>query len=224
MFRGLAITLVIAGLFLFGWAVYDIVDRDRHQAVEQQQLEASLRTPPSATAATKQTSGAARARERASAGQAWGRLEIPRVGLSVVVDEGIDSRTLRRAVGHVPGTSFPGEPGNVVLAGHRDSLFRPLRLVQDGDRMSVRTPDGEFTYEVTSLQIVAPERTDVLVPGAEHELTLVTCYPFYYVGPAPQRFVVKARVIAADAGGSKKEGGGRGAQAFDLPPSTRPGF
>ena len=184
---------MIAGLSLLSFAAYEIVDRDHHQELEQQQLEASLKALPERSLEPEGYATGARA--RVANGYAWGRLELPRVGLSVALDEGIDESTLRRAVGHLPGTPFPGEPGNVVLAGHRDSLFRPLRLVQGGDRLSLKTPDGDFVYEVTSLQVVAPERTDVLRGGREPELTLVTCYPFSYVGPAPQRYVVQARVV-----------------------------
>lgn len=199
---------MVAGLLLFVFAVYEVVDRGHHQQLEQAQLEASLKAAAERSRREPEE-GAAGARARAANGHAWGRLEIPRLGLSLALDEGIDEGTLRRAVGHLPGTPFPGEPGNVVLAGHRDGLFRPLKLLQDGDRLSVRTPDGDFRYRVTSLQIVAPDRTDLLVSGHDAELTLVTCYPFYYVGPAPQRYVVKARVAPADA----PEGGGSSSSA-----------
>jgi sortase A len=197
MLRRLAVTLVIAGLSLFAFAAWEVVDRERHQALEQQQLEASLRAASVPQHARTDAPEARGARALASRREAWGRLEIPRLGFSVALDEGIDARTLRRAVGHVPGTPFPGEPGNVVLAGHRDSVFRSLRLVEEGDSVKLRTPDGEFTYVVTSLRVVEPERTDVLEPGASPEVTLVTCYPFYYLGPAPQRYIVKASVVPA---------------------------
>jgi sortase A len=137
----------------------------------------------------------ARLRYSAEAGHAWGRIEVPRLGLDALVAEGIDPATLRVAVGHIPDTAFPDEIGNVALAGHRDSVFRPLRDLIAGDLIRLTTPLSAFTYEVDSIAIVAPDRTDVIAYRAERVLTLVTCYPFTYVGRAPQRFVVRARLL-----------------------------
>jgi len=122
-----------------------------------------------------------------------GRVEIPRLHLSVVVMEGDDDATLARAVGHVPGTALPWESGNAVLAGHRDTFFRPLRNLRDGDEIRVTTIRGTFPYRVISTEIVEPDDVSVLAPTASRSLTLVTCYPFLYVGRAPQRFIVHAR-------------------------------
>jgi len=126
-----------------------------------------------------------------------GRLEIPRLGMAVIVEEGVEPRTLRRAAGHLPGTALPGEEGNVVVAGHRDTLFRPLRDVRSGDLLRFVTPDGVFEYQVTAAEIVEAHQVEVLEPRATREVTLVTCYPFGFVGPAPQRYVVRAERAAA---------------------------
>ena len=124
-----------------------------------------------------------------------GVLEVPRLGLSTVIFEGIDGKTLRRSVGHIPGTSFPGADGNVGIAGHRDRFFGGLKDLAEDDLMILRTPDASYTYRVDSIRIVAPDRTDVLEPTGVRGITLVTCYPFYFVGPAPERFVVFAHQI-----------------------------
>ena len=122
-----------------------------------------------------------------------GRLEIPRLGLSALVEEGQEEQTLRRAIGHIPGTAFPGAGGNVGLAAHRDTFFRPLRHVQAGDLVRLTTPSGLFEYLVESVQVVEPDRVEVLDPPSSGEvLTLVTCYPFDFVGAAPQRYIVRA--------------------------------
>lgn len=134
-------------------------------------------------------------RREASASGLIGRIEIDRLGVSVLVVEGTTSKALRRGVGHVEGTAYPGERGNVALAGHRDSYFRPLRKIESGDRIRLETPDGHFVYQVDTTLIVKPERGDLLKSGHEARLTLVTCYPFYYIGPAPRRFVVVAREV-----------------------------
>jgi sortase A len=122
-----------------------------------------------------------------------GRLEIPRLEFSVMVLEGDDHSTLARAVGHVPGTAFPWQPGNVVMAGHRDTFFRPLENLRSGDEIRMTTARGTFDYRVTSTEIVEPNDVSVLAPSANPSLTLVTCYPFVYVGPAPQRFIIHAQ-------------------------------
>lgn len=122
-----------------------------------------------------------------------GRIEIGRIGLSAIVAEGVDARTLRRAVGHVAQTALPGEDGNVVLAGHRDSFFRRLGEVREGDRVTLQTPEGEFEYRVDSTEVVGADRVDLLEPESQPTLTLITCYPFNFVGPAPDRFVVRGR-------------------------------
>lgn len=132
-------------------------------------------------------------REQAAGSGLIGRLEIPRLELSEPVIEGTSGRALRRGIGHVKSTAFPGERGNVGLAGHRDSHFARLRDVAKGDLIRLDTPDGIFAYRVTSIQIVDPGRADLLAQTGKPRLTLVTCYPFHWVGPAPQRYVVIAR-------------------------------
>lgn len=124
-----------------------------------------------------------------------GRIEIPRLLLSVVVVEGIGRTTLRRVVGHIPGTALPGQPGNVGLAGHRDTLFRPLKDLRIHDEIDFATLRGNFKYEVESLKVVDPDDVRVLAPSGENVLTMVTCYPFFYVGPAPKRWIVRARQV-----------------------------
>jgi sortase A len=123
---------------------------------------------------------------------AVGRLEIPRLGIAAIVKEGDDERTLRRAVGLVPGSPGPGQPGNMILAGHRDTFFWPLRKIKPADRIRLLVPPHTYEYEVQSVRIVEPEETSVLESRGVEELTLVTCYPFRFVGPAPQRFIVSA--------------------------------
>ena len=127
-----------------------------------------------------------------------GRMEIPRLGVSVIVAEGTAEATLRRAGGHIPGTSLPGQRGNVGIAGHRDTLFRPLRNIRQNDVITLTTLAGDYRYRVTSTEIVSPSDVTVLQSDGDEVLTLVTCYPFYFVGPAPDRFIVRAqRVIGS---------------------------
>ena len=121
-----------------------------------------------------------------------GRLEIPRLGLSVILMEGDDPKTLRRAVGHIRGTPLPGHVGNVALSGHRDSFFRPLRNIRENDVIVITTFEGQYRYRVVSTRIVAPDDIAVLNASEGEILTLVTCYPFYFVGAAPDRFIVRA--------------------------------
>jgi sortase A len=123
-------------------------------------------------------------------------VEIPRLNVSVVVRAGSDARTLQLAVGHISGTALPGEPGNVGLAGHRDTFFRRLQNIRPDDEIKVTTPDGFFTYRVQRTVIVKPRDVWVLDPTDRPTLTLVTCYPFSYVGSAPQRFIVRASLQA----------------------------
>ncbi len=122
-----------------------------------------------------------------------GRLEIPRLKVSVIVVEGDDEATLARAVGHLPDTALPWESGNAVFAGHRDTFFRPLKNVREGDAIRMTTARGTFEYRVIRTQIVEPDDLSVLAPTPSRSLTLVTCYPFAYVGSAPQRFIIHAR-------------------------------
>ncbi len=128
-----------------------------------------------------------------------GRIEIPRLEVHAMVREGVDDRTLRRSVGHVPGTAKPGAEGNVGLAGHRDSFFRKLKDIRKGDTIVVETLDSKYEYTVDVTKVVGPDDVKVLAPTPQRALTLVTCYPFYYVGNAPRRFIVRARQVSVEA-------------------------
>ena len=130
--------------------------------------------------------------QKPKAGATIGSITIPRLGLSSIVVEGAEKRELDLAPGHIPGTSFPGETGNVAIAGHRDTFFRPLRFIRKNDTIAMTTLRGEYAYRVVSTEVVGPDRVQVLYPAKTETLTLITCYPFNFVGPAPRRFVVKA--------------------------------
>lgn len=127
------------------------------------------------------------------AGTALGRIAIPRLDLSAVVAEGTTSTVLRRAVGRLASSARPGELGNIVLAGHRDTFFRPLEEIEHGDEIVLETPSGRDVYRVEWTAVVEPSEVGLVADSGYPALTLVTCYPFRYVGDAPQRFVVRAR-------------------------------
>lgn len=168
------------GILGLGYAIYVVVDAQAFQAIEE------LRLPN-----MRPTQGPRVVAE----GDVIGEMKIPRLELKTIVVQGESPKVLRRAAGHLPETALPGEPGNVVLAGHRDSFFRPLRSIQLGDAITIKTLDGEFEYQVESTEVVLPSDVRVLQPSSENTLTLVTCFPFYYVGAAPKRFIVRAREI-----------------------------
>jgi sortase A len=193
--------LLLVGTGLFAWSAGTLLDAHRSQASLGQRLDALGPSGPGGGALEVARVTRRVAREHGLVG----RITIPSVGISAMVLEGTDGRTLRRGVGHVEWTAYPGEPGNVGLAGHRDTWFRALRDVSIGDRIQLRTPDGSFAYRVDTVLIVAPDRGDLLDDGGAGALTLVTCYPFHWVGPAPRRFVVRAHAVrpavAALAGG-----------------------
>jgi len=124
-----------------------------------------------------------------------GRIEISRLGLSAIVMEGTGHTTLRRAAGHIAGTALPGQVGNIGISGHRDTFFRPLRNIRPSDMITLTTLSGEYHYRVVSTQVVGPSDFRVLASSPNEVLTLITCYPFYFVGPAPYRFIVRAERV-----------------------------
>jgi sortase A len=194
--RWLERLLLIVGIASLGYYAYVSAETALYQAYETRELDAILASAPAADIELPSTPAATAApvprRVPLKRGSAVGRLEIPRLGVSAVVRTGSDARTLRLAVGHIPGTAFPGDPGNAGLAAHRDTFFRRLGEIKAGDEVRVVTPDGTFRYEVEGTKVVEPTDVWVLDPTERPSLTLVTCYPFRYIGPAPRRFIVRA--------------------------------
>ncbi|HTM04176.1 MAG TPA: class D sortase [Vicinamibacterales bacterium] len=190
--RWLERLLLLVAVLSLGYYGYVTAEAYLYQAYETRELDAILQNaPPEATAPDPAPVGR---RAEPPAGSALGRIDIPRLGVSAIIRAGSDSRTLRLAVGHIAGTAYPGEPGNVGLAGHRDTFFRKLRDIHSDDVIRVVTPGGTFNYRVARTRIVSPSDVWVLDPGSRPVLTLVTCYPFTYVGSAPQRFIVRAEL------------------------------
>jgi sortase A len=150
-------------------------------------------------------------------------IEIPRVDVRAMVVEGVDSKSLERAAGHLPGTALPGAPGNSVMAAHRDTLFAGLRHVRLGDLITLRTDEREFSYQVSAIDVVTPRSLHVLDPTPHPSLTLITCFPFDFVGAAPMRFVVSATEVGAAAAARAQPltGGERAVQASARGASAR---
>lgn len=206
--RWIEILLCVLGVSLVGVAFGKTALRWNDQAVQERALmrgpavspAVSPTVPPAVSvvekpivpvAVTPRRTASKRAAIAATP-TAYARIEIPRLGVAAIVKEGADETTLARAVGLVPGSARPGEPGNTVLAGHRDTFFRPLRKIELNDRIRLIVPPHTYEYRVRSMRVVAPEETSVLASNGVEELTLVTCYPFHFVGPSPDRFIVNA--------------------------------
>jgi sortase A len=134
--------------------------------------------------------------EQVQPGELIGRISVARLGVSVIVMEGTDGSTLRRAAGHISGTALPGQQGNVGIAAHRDTFFRPLRDIRKDDVITVTTSRGDYRYRVVSTRVVDPDDVSVLNSDGNDVLTLVTCYPFDFIGAAPSRFIVRAEQIS----------------------------
>jgi sortase A len=149
-------------------------------------------SPPLPPQVSQPDIAAAEGHKASGAHSPLGRIEIASIGLSTMVMEGIDSAALRLGVGHIPGTALPGQPGNVALAGHRDTFFRGLRNIHQGDEILLETLNGSYRYRVELTRVVAADDVEALKSSGEATLTLVTCYPFYFVGPAPRRYIVRA--------------------------------
>jgi sortase A len=178
--RGASYFFLIFGTLALGYAAFVFADSNAYQAFESKKLaQAALLSEPHILVE----------------GEVIGELQVPRLGLDVIVVQGDSPASLRRAVGHLANSALPGEPGNVALAGHRDTFFRPLRDIQPGDEIRFKARQRSFDYRVESIEIVGPTDLHVLESSAAHQLTLLTCFPFYYVGPAPKRFIVRAREV-----------------------------
>ena len=209
--RWLRRTLVFTGLALLGYCAFVMVDRWQFQGRESLALDQAIQRSrnsnpqPAGPLPLQEQSGHAGAgktgvaRQRPpNAGHSTasqnliGRIEIPRLGLSAMVVEGADSGVLRRAVGHLPSTPLPGESGNAVVTAHRDSFFRPLKDIRKDDAIRFTTPSGKYFYRVVSMTVVEPSDLSVVNRTADETLTLITCFPFSFVGHAPRRFIVRA--------------------------------
>jgi sortase A len=187
--RWLAGLLIVVGALALLWVAVTLAvtaSSRRHYAA---MLE-TMRTAPA-------SEGTADLPASLTAGEPIGTLEIARVGLSGVVVEGDDDAVLGRAIGHLPDTPLPWHTGNSALAAHRDALFRPLKEVRFGDVLRLRTPYGDYEYRVREILIVKPEDLWVLDATRGSTLTLISCYPFTYVGHAPERFIVRADRITS---------------------------
>lgn len=197
--------LVTAGAVTLAWCALVVTDATLAQRRARHSLETASRAAVASAVATATPSPlpAQPAVARPTAvrrGAAIAGLSIPAVELSAVVLHGSDAETLRRGPGHLENTALPGELGNAVIAGHRDSFFRPLRHVEIGDDIFVDTPPARLQYRVTSLRVVDSHDLSVLQSTDEATLTLITCYPFQILGSAPDRFVVRASLVTDVSG------------------------
>jgi sortase A len=187
---------LLAGVLAVGYVASVYAESFIHQADESRSFERALaRSPqlaPKTVAELSITDPAIKPRIGSIIGKIW----IPRLGITAIVDEGINHKTLSSSVGHIPSTALPGQSGNIGIAGHRDTFFRSLRHIEREDMITLTTLRGEFRYRVVSIKVVGPSDVAVLeADGGSEILTLVTCYPFYYVGSAPDRFIVRAERV-----------------------------
>lgn len=194
------LTLSYCGFVLFdaelfqayqSWRFRQALESTRSSAANGQRLHPSL-LPLPAPVNVRSLSSAENAELAGSEGSPLGQIEISRIGVAAMILEGTGDLALRRAVGHIQGTALPGQQGNVAIAGHRDTFFRALRHIRRDDEIRLTTLSGAYRYRVVAIKVVEPEEIGVLDGSDDAILTLVTCYPFDYVGSAPQRFVVRA--------------------------------
>lgn len=189
--------LFVAGVALAAWCAAILVEARFHQtaALPQPPLVVTQTALPGDSGDVKAPSPA----PAPAAGMLLGRLSAPSVKLTTAVLEGSDDATLSRGSGHIEDTPFPGQPGNVGIAGHRDTTFRALRHIKVGDALEYTTGDRLYRYRISKTWIVGPDDVYVLDPTPKPALTLVTCYPFEFVGHAPNRFIVRADLVEEES-------------------------
>jgi sortase A len=189
--RNFSTVFLLAGALLLGGYVFVILQAHAFQLRETRHLDSLLRGARPATQTSRVTVSDLKT------GSLFGELEIPRIGIDTIVLQGDDSTILRLAAGHIPFTAMPDDSGgNVAIAAHRDTYFRPLRFIKANDLIVIKTPAGIHQYRVQFTRVVRPGDVALLDRTGERTLTLVTCYPFDFIGSAPDRFIVRA--TAAD--------------------------
>ncbi|MBZ5695533.1 MAG: class D sortase [Acidobacteriia bacterium] len=184
MLNWVSYCLLLTGLAALAYVAYVLASARYYEAIEMGKLEDAVVQP-----------GGGFGPRVVAEGDVIGQIQVPRLGLNAIVVQGDSDDVLRRAVGHVPETALPGQSGNIALAGHRDTIFRPLRDIQVGDIVTLKTSIGDHTYQVNSTEVVPPTDVEVLQSRGNNELTLITCFPFHYIGHAPNRFIVRAREV-----------------------------
>ncbi len=218
--------LFAIGVFCLGYVAFVVLDAQVFSWVQSRRFEQALArqgshvkpgaalgspAPPASETDRLEAFRPAAAGPELEEGMVLGRIEIPRIGVSSLLLEGIEASTLHRGAGHIPDTALPDEAGNIGIAAHRDSVFRGLKDIELGDLIRLTTLDGTREYRVDWTRIVEPGNIEVLDPTPDSELTLVTCYPFYYVGSAPHRFIVRAHRVAPPGAGSQPSAPASGA-------------
>jgi sortase A len=187
---------LVAGLCGLAYCMIATMEARRYQAWAREQLQKPSSDVHALAAPSNPVESLTHAALPRSRGVALvGRVDVPRIHLSAIIAEGATALVLDRAVGHVPETPLPGQAGNSALAAHRDTFFRRLGELQPGDVIRITAPRAEYSYRVTFTDIVNPDETWVLQSASGETLTLITCYPFHFVGSAPKRFVVRARRV-----------------------------
>jgi sortase A len=193
MLRTIAFLFLFTGLLFAGWNLYPFsigyftapdLNINRIQAEGQE-----LRKEPVQNVTLYQ--------DIPEKGENFGQLTIPRIKKTFPIYQGTDEETLRKGVGHFPKSALPGEKNNVILSGHRDTVFRGLKDLVEKDQLLVTTEAGEFLYKIRKIRIVDADDQTVIKPKPKGTLTLTTCYPFYFIGDAPQRYIIVAEMISS---------------------------
>jgi sortase A len=214
MTRGLVLkwierALLALGIALGAWCVATLIEARfvNTLRVPHQYVNVPNGLPGDAGSAPRSGSATGTTGTAAPAPGTWlARLEMPTLQLEATVLEGSDDATLSRGAGHIEDTSFPDDVGNgtspgvnIGIAGHRDTIFRPLKKVHSGDPLTLTTAKGAYRYRVVKTTIVGPDDVYVLDPTPRPTVTLVTCYPFEFIGHAPRRFIVRADLVSDEA-------------------------
>jgi sortase A len=188
--------LLLTGALLAIWSALMVAETGFFRTLPVPAAPTGISRLPGEGPSDRAVSGARANRTGLRTGDWVARLEAPAVDLSATVLEGSDDATLSRAAGHIEDTALPGHGGNAGIAAHRDTIFRPVRNLKVGDLLTVTTAEGAYDYRIDRTLIVNPEDVYVLDPTERATLTLVTCYPFSFIGHAPKRFIVKASLVA----------------------------
>lgn len=200
--RIISLALIVIGVILLGYVVgqyWGMYRSQKNLEAEWQRQATTMSVPEKDSAsASGKTPVSVRGKSSVPSDQILTRLQIPKIQMDAIVVEGASRHELSEGPGHMKETAQPGEMGNAVITAHRDTFFRHIYELNKGDQIQVRRSGRTFTYEVTGHKIVMPEDISVIKPTNNPQLTLITCYPTYYIGPAPKRLVVFSKLINSD--------------------------